>query len=231
MSLVIACGITPIDLRTSLGWRMTSKPLMIAVPAVGVSSVVIMRMSVDLPAPFGPSRPKTSPSSTPKLTPLTAVKSPQRLTMSRTSIACMTDSGAERQQHVRGHAHGEPAIAVVHAQPDLERLDVALHAAHVALRGKSGVHAAVEHGAVELGAGGQANRHVVAKLDAVDVRLLGVHAHPQVVLVDERDDRLAGRHDLALARGADVDDAVLRRADVRVAQADVGLLPLRGCRG
>ena len=28
-----------------------------------------MRMSVDLPAPFGPSRPKISPSSTVKLTP------------------------------------------------------------------------------------------------------------------------------------------------------------------
>ena len=39
------------------------------------------------------------------------------------------------------------------------------------------------------------------------------------------------RHDLALARGADVDDAVLRRADFRVAQADVGLLLLRGRRG
>ena len=40
-----------------------------------------MRMSVDLPAPFGPSNPKISPSSTAKLIPLTAVNSPKRLTI------------------------------------------------------------------------------------------------------------------------------------------------------
>ena len=39
-------------------------PLMRAVPEVGGTSVVSMRMSVDLPAPLGPSRPKTSPCST-----------------------------------------------------------------------------------------------------------------------------------------------------------------------
>ena len=38
-----------------------SKPLTRAVPEVGGTSVVNMRMSVDLPAPFGPSRPKISP--------------------------------------------------------------------------------------------------------------------------------------------------------------------------
>ncbi len=38
-----------------------SKPLTRAVPAVGGTSVVNMRMRVDLPAPFGPSRPKISP--------------------------------------------------------------------------------------------------------------------------------------------------------------------------
>ena len=40
-----------------------------------------MRMSVDLPAPFGPSRPKISPASTRKLMPFTAVKSPNFLTI------------------------------------------------------------------------------------------------------------------------------------------------------
>ena len=75
-SLVIACGITPITRRTSSGCVTMSWPPMSAVPPVGSSSVVIMRMRVDLPAPFGPSRPNTSPSSTPKVTPLTAVKSP-----------------------------------------------------------------------------------------------------------------------------------------------------------
>ena len=60
---------------------------MVAVPDVGGSSVTIMRMSVDLPAPFGPSSPKISPALTSNVMPLTAVKSPNVLTMSRTSMA------------------------------------------------------------------------------------------------------------------------------------------------
>jgi hypothetical protein len=86
-SLVIACGITPIARRTSSGFFVMSKPLMIAVPAVGGRRVVNIRISVDFPAPFGPSRPKTSPASTSKVTPSTAVKSPNFLTMLRTSMA------------------------------------------------------------------------------------------------------------------------------------------------
>ena len=65
-----------------------------------------------------------------------------------TVTACACTVGAHRllhrQQHVGGHAHGEPAILVVDAQPDLERLDVALGAADVALRREAGVGAAVE---------------------------------------------------------------------------------------
>ena len=91
-SLVIACGITPIERRTSSACVTTSKPLTSAVPAVGGSSVVSMRISVDLPAPFGPSSPKISPSSTAKLMPLTAMKSPNFLTICRTSMAFMRSS-------------------------------------------------------------------------------------------------------------------------------------------
>ena len=40
---------------------MISCPATTAVPLVGGTSVVNMRMSVLLPAPFGPSRPKISP--------------------------------------------------------------------------------------------------------------------------------------------------------------------------
>src|SRR5215471_5384014 len=144
---------------------MTSKPLITAVPAFGGSNVVSMRISVDLPAPFGPSRPKTSPCATSKLTPLTAVKSPKRLTMSRTSIAFMTDSCASGQQDVRGHADGQRTIAVVDAKADFERLDVALLAADVALRRKAGINTSVEHRAVALRVGGQVDRQMIAELD------------------------------------------------------------------
>ena len=52
---------TPIVRRTSSGSLLTSNPPTMALPAVTGMSVVIMRMSVLLPAPFGPSRPKISP--------------------------------------------------------------------------------------------------------------------------------------------------------------------------
>jgi hypothetical protein len=83
---------TPMERRTLSASATTSKPLITAVPEVGGRSVVSMRMSVDLPAPFGPRRPKISPSSTVKLSPFTAVKSPNFLTMFRTSIASMERS-------------------------------------------------------------------------------------------------------------------------------------------
>ena len=50
----------------------TSKPRTRAVPEVGSSSVVSILIVVVLPAPFGPSRPNSSPSSTAKLIPRTA---------------------------------------------------------------------------------------------------------------------------------------------------------------
>src|SRR5512144_1822423 len=104
---------------------MMSKPPTSAVPAVGGSRVVSMRISVDLPAPFGPSRPKISPCSTRKLTPLTAVKAPNVLTICSTSIALIGRS-ADGEQHVGGHPEGQAAVGVVGAQPDLEGADVAL---------------------------------------------------------------------------------------------------------
>ncbi len=54
----------------------TGAPLTVTVPDVGRSSPMIMRMVVDLPAPFGPRKPVTRPASTVKLTPATAVFSP-----------------------------------------------------------------------------------------------------------------------------------------------------------
>src|ERR1035438_903992 len=86
-TLVMFCGMTPILARTALGSRMMSYPATMAVPLVGGTSVVNMRMSVLLPAPFGPSRPKISPPGTMKLTLSTASSAPKRLLMPSTSMA------------------------------------------------------------------------------------------------------------------------------------------------
>ena len=55
-SEVNACGMTPITWRTPSASFETSWPAMRAVPEVGGVSVVIMRIRVVLPAPFGPSK-------------------------------------------------------------------------------------------------------------------------------------------------------------------------------
>src|ERR1041384_4712063 len=50
----------------------TSKPPTLTVPEEGGINPVIMRMVVDLPAPFGPRKPSTSPRSTENEMPSTA---------------------------------------------------------------------------------------------------------------------------------------------------------------
>src|SRR3954467_34536 len=58
--------------RTSLRSRTTSKPATRALPAVGRSRVQRILMVVDLPAPFGPRKPKSSPVATVRSMPRTA---------------------------------------------------------------------------------------------------------------------------------------------------------------
>ena len=80
---VLAAGRLPVDarvlrdvadraLRTRFGWRTTSSPATSARPESGCVSVASVRTVVDLPAPFGPSRPNTSPSRTANETPSSA---------------------------------------------------------------------------------------------------------------------------------------------------------------
>ncbi len=49
-----------------------ARPLIVTCPEVGVSRPTIIRMVVDLPAPFGPRNPVTRPSGTTKVSPSTA---------------------------------------------------------------------------------------------------------------------------------------------------------------
>src|SRR5215471_3929223 len=70
-----------------------SRPLTLTRPAVGASRPAIIRIVVDLPAPFGPRNPVTTPGRTTKSSPLTASLSPYRLLRFSTSIiACSLPS-------------------------------------------------------------------------------------------------------------------------------------------
>jgi len=59
--------------RTPAGSLLTSWPATTASPPVTEASVERILMMVVLPAPLGPRSPKTSPSSTEKVTPSTAL--------------------------------------------------------------------------------------------------------------------------------------------------------------
>src|ERR1019366_834585 len=61
--------------RTDSGSRLTSYPATCARPDVGLSRPQSMRIVVDLPAPFGPRKPKTSPFTTSRFSWSTATKS------------------------------------------------------------------------------------------------------------------------------------------------------------
>src|SRR6202012_5352764 len=65
----------------------TSYPATLAVPELGSARVHRILMVVDLPAPFGPRKPKVSPAATSKLIPRTASISPYFLVSSLTEIA------------------------------------------------------------------------------------------------------------------------------------------------
>ncbi len=67
---------TALAARAASGSSATSTPPTNARPAVGVMVVVSMPTVVDLPAPLGPSSPKTSPGGTAKSRPRTASTPP-----------------------------------------------------------------------------------------------------------------------------------------------------------
>ncbi len=71
---------------------------------------------------------------------------------------------------------------VVAPQADFKRLDVPLGPAHVPLRRVIGIDPAIKDRPLPLRARWQPHRQLVAQPDAVDVSLLNVRPHPEIVL-------------------------------------------------
>ena len=86
VSRLSCCGTTPRLARTWGPCTSGSSPFTVNVPEVRSEVPPIMRMVVDLPAPFGPSSPKDSPEATSKEIVSTARRSPYVLVSSRASI-------------------------------------------------------------------------------------------------------------------------------------------------
>ncbi len=74
-----SCGTTPIRALIRGPLSAVGRPSTLRLPSLGSATQLIMRIMVDLPAPFGPSTPKHSPRLREKSTPATAVNgSPPR---------------------------------------------------------------------------------------------------------------------------------------------------------
>jgi len=69
-----------------------SNPATVAVPSVGRSTVVSISIAVVLPAPFGPSKPKISPSSILRFKWSTAVSFPNFFVRLCVWIMCASDT-------------------------------------------------------------------------------------------------------------------------------------------
>src|SRR5947209_14286284 len=168
---------------------------MSAVPAVISSRVVIMRMSVDLPAPFGPSNPKISPSATSKETPSTAVKFPKRFTMFLTEIAATSAISpfhlGRWNQHLGGHSGHEHLLAVVHRDFEHDCLDVPLAPVYIALGRELRFRSFVDHLAGNHVAGRQADIELIIERNMHGLGFGNGGAHPGVTQVGNDHDRLA----------------------------------------
>src|SRR5579863_2627361 len=97
-----------------------SWPQTIAVPAVGARNPVIIFIVVDLPAPLGPRKPRTSPAGTVNETSSTAASGPNFLT--RWEISSMASDPIQQPHHPLGPAAMRPSRRRFAPPQDDERL-------------------------------------------------------------------------------------------------------------
>ncbi len=97
---------------TASGVRTTSMPSRVASPEVGSSSPQSMRITVDLPEPFGPRKPKIAPRGIWKETESTAVNFPNLRVRLRTAMAgaagVLIDPGGPPGRRPRTSRHAGP---------------------------------------------------------------------------------------------------------------------------
>src|SRR3954463_10640792 len=94
-SKIISCGTTPIERLALRGCWSVSNPQMIAFPLLFTTRPARMLISVDLPAPLGPSSPKIWPRGTSKLT-LSSASLPPAYVFDRESMRIAASSIAAR---------------------------------------------------------------------------------------------------------------------------------------
>src|SRR5258708_28515472 len=159
-------------------------------------SVVSIRTIVVLPAPLGPSSPKTSPRRTSKLTLSTAVKAPKRLVRSLVCIAGESGSIVARKSDFRGHPGFEFALGLQHLDLDVKGANVLAPTPHVALSRELAFLADRHHltGENLRRRRGQFDLRGLADVERAEVGLFDIDARPNRREIIDGDNRHARRH-------------------------------------
>src|SRR6267143_6791204 len=225
--------------RTASESVRTSRPSTKAEPPLSGKRPVSILMTVVFPLPLGPRNPKISPFSTRKLTSLTAVKLPKRLTRcSAEMAACGRDcawvaivSALRFQFHIGGHAREDTAGGIIDANFYANDLVYALFAGLNIARQEFGLLVDLFDEAVESSVRKRidANFGFLAKLDAADFGCGNVDANVDLILFEKSGHGGIRRDEVARTDVENLDDGGGGSGDLALAEA--GFVVSVGCFG
>src|SRR5579871_875186 len=198
----------PIRSRTSSACVRTSSPSTCAAPFVSGSSPVSILMTVVLPLPLGPRKPKISPRFTSKLTSFTAVNSPNVRTRCSAEIATSVagyefpeaiTSARCFQCHVGGHAGAHAIRRIVDANLDAKDLVHPLFACLNVARQKFRLLINLLDDAVKNYFRKRIDEHLgfLPQRDVTDLGLGYVDANVNLIALEQRRDRRIRRDQIS----------------------------------
>src|SRR6266852_8911936 len=194
--------------RTSSEFVRTSSPSTWASPPESGNSPVSILITVVLPLPLGPRKPNTSPCSTVKLKPSTAVKSPNLRTRFSATIAAISIL-RQLQAQVGGHARADPPARIVYPHLEAEHLmDALFTCLHVAREEFRFLVDLLDHAFKDIaGERIDADLGFLSHVHQPDLRFRDVNADVELVALEQRPDgsvggdQIAGTHVQHLDRG------------------------------
>src|SRR5438270_10868357 len=188
--------------RTASGSALTSMPSTQARPLVSGRMPLSILMTVVLPLPLGPRKPKTSPGSTRKLTPSTAVTSPNLRTTFSVTMALMTF--LRHKLDVGMNAGAQLALRIGHPQLHADDLMLAFFARLHVARQKFRLLADLLHHRVEILVEAiHPHLRLLAHAHLADLCLRHVHHYVKLVVFQQLDDGRIGGDEIA---GANIED-------------------------
>src|SRR5947209_140342 len=190
-------------LSRSASWT-TSTPATWALPSVGSRMPQSMRMTVDLPEPFGPRKPKIEPLATERLTWSTAVKEPNRLVSF--SQAIISSAGMVQllgrhigKQHIRCHPRAQLFFAIRESHFHAKDLFDSLRDGLGIARGELGGPIDLLDTSLKIFVWKRIDLHFnhLTRFDEAQPRFGNIHAHPKVLRQKQRRHFPVRRQDIA----------------------------------